>query len=286
MEEKLDQIIIEELEVYAYHGVFSEENAKGQAFYVNAILNTKTRKAGQLDDLELSTNYGDVCQFIHSYMTNRVCKLLEAVAEGLAESILLHFTNIDSLTLEIRKPHAPIGLPFSSVSVKIERGWHRAYIAFGSNMGNRDAYIENALIKIKKHPLCKMKAISTILRTTPYGGQAEGEFLNGVFAMDTLFTPEELLGVLREMETDAGRERIVRWGSRTLDLDILFFDDYIISNEELTIPHIDMANRDFVLEPLCEIAPYFRHPITKQTITQMLMALKQTEEHHVIRENK
>lgn len=280
----MDQIIIEDLEIYAYHGVFPEENSKGQTFYVNVVLHTKTRKAGQQDDLELSTNYGEICQFIHTYMTSRICKLLETVAEGLAEAILLHFTKIESLVLEIRKPHAPIGLPFSSVSVKIERGWHRTYVAFGSNMGNRSAYIENALKVIKEHPLCKVKRISTILRTTPYGGQAEGEFLNGVFAMDTLLPPEELLEVLQEIEAEAGRERNVHWGSRTLDLDILFYDDWIISNEELTIPHIDMANRDFVLEPLCEIAPYLRHPVTKQTVSQMLTDLKQTQQQYVIRE--
>lgn len=280
----MDQIIIEDLEIYAYHGVFPEENKKGQKFYITTTLHTKTRQAGQQDNLELSTNYGEVCQFIHSYLTTRICKLLEAVAEGLAEAILLHFTNIDSLVLEIRKPYAPIGLPFSSVSVKIERGWHRCYIAFGSNMGNRVAFIENALISVKQHPLCKMVKTSSTFRTMPYGGQAEGEFLNGVFSINTLLTPEELLQELHKMEEDAGRERSVHWGSRTLDLDILFYDDRVISNEELTIPHIDLENRDFVLEPLCEIAPYLRHPVTKQTVSQMLNDLKKTGQQYVMKE--
>ncbi|MDD2973409.1 MAG: 2-amino-4-hydroxy-6-hydroxymethyldihydropteridine diphosphokinase [Lachnospiraceae bacterium] len=275
----MDQIRIDNLEVYAHHGVYPEENRKGQKFYVNAVLYTDTRKAGQQDDLELSTNYGEVCLFIQDYMTERVCKLLETVAEGLAEAILLQFPKIRKLDLEIRKPNAPIPLPFTSVSIKITRGWHKVFIAFGSNMGDRDTYIANALQSIAEHPLCRTEKVSSVLRTTPYGGQAEGEFLNGVLQIRTLFTPEELLEVLHELEAEAGRQRTVHWGSRTLDLDILFFDDLVMSTEILTIPHVDMQNRDFVLRPLCEIAPYFRHPVTNQTMQQMLENLT---EHHVL----
>ena len=275
----MDQIRIRELEVYAYHGVYPEENKKGQNFYINATLYTDTRKAGKQDDLNLSTNYGEVCTFIQKYMTDRVYKLLETVAEGMAEAILLQFPLIQQLDLEIRKPEAPIPFPFSSVSVKITRGWHNVFVAFGSNMGDRDAYIQQALELLKNHPQCKMIKISSILRTTPYGGQADGEFLNGVLQMKTLLSPEELLELLHSIEAEAGRERKIHWGSRTLDLDILFYDDLCMSTDILTIPHIDMQNRDFVLQPLCEIAPYFRHPITHQTIRQMLEALT---ERHVI----
>lgn len=275
----MDQIRIRDLEIYAYHGVYPEENEKGQRFYVNATLYTNTREAGKQDYLELSTNYGEVCMLIHQYMTERVCKLLEAVAEGMAEEILLHFPRVCRLELEIRKPEAPISLPFSSVSVKITRGWHNTFIAFGSNMGDRDAYIANAIASLKQHPLCRSWKVSSILRTVPYGGQAEGEFLNGVLQMETLLAPEELLQLLHDIEAKAGRERSIHWGSRTLDLDILFYDDLIMSSQTLTIPHIDMQNRDFVLKPLCEIAPYFPHPITHRTVQQMYDALK---EHYVL----
>jgi len=276
---EMDEIRIRELEIYAYHGVYPEENQKGQKFFVNTTLYTDTRKAGRQDELQLSTNYGEVCIFIQRYMTERVCKLLETVAEGMAEAILLEFPLVQKLDLEIRKPEAPISIPFSSVSVKITRGWHNAFIAFGSNMGDRDAYIQQALDSLKNHSQCKILRVSSILRTTPYGGQAEGEFLNGVLQIQTLLSPEELLELLHDIEEKAGRERTVHWGSRTLDLDILFYDDLILSTDILTIPHVDMENRDFVLQPLCEIAPYFRHPINQQTVQQMLRTLT---EHHVI----
>ena len=87
------------------------------------------------------------------------------------------------------------------------------------------------------------------------------------------YTPEELLDRLHELEAAANRERIIHWGPRTLDLDILFYDNEIIDTPNLHIPHIDMENRDFVLKPLDEIAPYYRHPVLNKTIHQLLNEL-------------
>ena len=125
-----DQIRIEELEGYAHHGVYPEENEKGQHFYVNATLYTNTRPAGLADDLSLSTNYGEVCQFITEFMQQHTFQLIETVAERTAYEVLQHFPLVQGLDLEIRKPEAPIPLPFGSVSVAIHREWHEAYIGF------------------------------------------------------------------------------------------------------------------------------------------------------------
>ena len=119
-----DKIRIEELEVYAHHGVYPEENEKGQHFYVNATLYTNTRPAGLADDLSLSTNYGEVCQFITEFMQQHTFQLIETVAERTAYEVLQHFPLVQGLDLEIRKPEAPIPLPFGSVSVAIHREWH------------------------------------------------------------------------------------------------------------------------------------------------------------------
>ena len=124
-----DQIRIEELEVYAHHGVYPEENEKGQHFYVNATLYTNTHPAGLADDLNLSTNYGEVCQFITEFMQQHTFQLIETVAERTAYEVLQYFPLVQGLDLEIRKPEAPIPLPFGSVSVAIHREWHEAYIA-------------------------------------------------------------------------------------------------------------------------------------------------------------
>ena len=90
----------------------------------------------------------------------------------------------------------------------------------------------------------------------------------------TLLTPHELLDRLNEIEQTANRERIVRWGPRTLDLDILLYDDWILDDERLHIPHIEMYKREFVLEPLCQIAPYVRHPVWNRTALELLEELK------------
>ena len=121
MIEKMDEIRIEDLEVFAHHGVYPQETRDGQNFYVNAVLYAQIRAAGLTDDLTLSTNYGEVCHFIHGWMQNNTFLLIESVAERLAEALLLKFPLIRELDLEIRKPQAPIGLPFRSVSVKVHR---------------------------------------------------------------------------------------------------------------------------------------------------------------------
>ncbi len=269
----MDEIRIEELEVFAYHGVYPEENRTGQSFYVNAVLYTDTRPAGKGDDLAVSTDYGQVCHFITEWMQEHTWKLIETAAESTARQILLQFPLIKALDLEIRKPQAPVGLPFESVSVKIHRGWHRAYLSFGSNMGDRKAYIDGGIAALKADEDIRIRKISDLLQTAPYGGVPQADFLNGVMELETLLTPRELLERLHEIEKSAGRERLVRWGPRTLDLDILFYDQEIYEDEELIIPHVDLQNRYFVLKPMAQIAPFFRHPILKKTMTELLDAL-------------
>lgn len=273
----MDKIKIQDLEVFAYHGVYPEENEQGQNFYINATLFLATRKAGQSDDLALSVNYGEVCHFINAYMKQHTFKLIETVAERMAEAILLQFPLIEAIRLEIRKPSAPVGLPFVSVSVEIERKWHTAYIAIGSNIGNKQQYITNAITQIKEHALLNVTKISELLVTKPYGGVEQDDFLNGVMEVKTLLSPEELLDFLHEVEQKAGRERLIHWGPRTLDLDIIFYDDIIYDSETLTIPHADMHNRDFVLIPMNEIAPYQRHAVSGKTVCQMLQELRRHE---------
>lgn len=282
MVNNMDQIKIENLEVFAHHGVYPEETQKGQNFYINAVLHVDTRKAGRLDELSLSVNYGEVCHFIHDFMKENTYKLIEAVAEQLAEALLLSFPLIRELELEIRKPEAPVGLPFESVSVRIIRKWHTAYIAIGSNLGEREEYINSALDKMKKEPKLRVIKVSDILHTAPYGDTAKEEFLNGAVKVETILTPEELLDYLHVLEDEAGRERKVHWGDRTLDLDIIFYDDIVMSTEDLIIPHPDMTNRDFVLIPLAQIDPCILHPIRHKTVRMLLDKLLRTREKFVI----
>lgn len=274
----MDIIRIDNLEVYAYHGVYREEKEKGQYFYVNAELYTNTRKAGMNDDLNASTNYGTVCDFIHDFMTKHTYDLIETVAEQLAQALLLEFKLVKSVLLEIRKPHAPIEKEFESVSVEIERGWHEAFVAFGSNLGDKEKFIDEAIEALSKLPQINILAISDKIITEPYGNVEQDVFLNGMMKIETLLPAEELLQILQKVEEHAGRERKIHWGPRTLDLDIIFYDDDIIIEDNLIVPHPDMKNRDFVLKPLMQIAPYKIHPVYRKTISDMyteLMTKKQ-----------
>lgn len=273
----MDEIRIENLKVFANHGVFKEEQENGQDFYVNAVLYTDTCEAGLTDDLTKSTHYGEVSHFIHNFMTDNTFLLIESVAERLARELLLTYPLVQALDLEIRKPHAPIGLPFESVSVKIHRGWHTVYVAFGSNLGDREAHIERGLALLNTYTGIVVEKSSEIIRTEPYGGVEQEEFLNGVIQLKTYLSPKELLEVLHEVEASEDRERIVHWGPRTLDLDIIFYDNLVMDEEELCIPHIDMQNRDFVLLPMMELAPYKRHPVTGKSVQEMVTELRQKE---------
>ena len=237
----MDKIEIRDLEIFANHGVFPEETALGQKFVVSAVMYTETRPAGLADDLSASINYGEVSQ---------------------------------KITLRIEKPWAPVGLPLKTVAVEITRGWHTAYIAFGSNMGDKKKYLDNAIQGLRDMKEIVVEKVSEYLVTEPYGDVEQDEFLNGALRVRTLLSPEELLDRLHVLEQAADRKRIIHWGPRTLDLDILFYDNEIIDTVELHVPHIDMENRDFVLKPMVEIAPYLRHPVLNLTMEQLLKKLE------------
>lgn len=279
----MDKIKIENLEIFAKHGVFPEENKLGQKFLVSAVLYADTRKAGKTDDLNASIDYGEICRFINSFMKEHIFSLIERTAESMAEELLLHFPGLDKVDLEVKKPWAPIGLPLESVSVEIQRQWHTAYIALGSNMGDRKAHLDRAVKALNALPGYPVKddqgsssaagaveIVSKYYETAPYGVTDQADFLNACLRMRTLLTPEELLCDLHRIEQEAGRERILRWGPRTLDLDIIFYDDLVLESADLCIPHVEMHKRSFVLKPLCEIAPYKRHPVYGKTVQEML----------------
>ncbi|MDE7282352.1 MAG: 2-amino-4-hydroxy-6-hydroxymethyldihydropteridine diphosphokinase, partial [Lachnospiraceae bacterium] len=208
--------------------------------------------------------------------------LIETVAEKTAEAILTEFPLVEGVTLEVRKPEAPIGLEFQSVSVKITRVWHMACLALGSNIGDKQKYIEDAIEAIRQDGKCRLIKASDLVFSTAYGGVEQEEFLNGAVMVKTLYTPEELLKKLHEIEQAAGRKRDIHWGPRTLDLDIIFYDDLIMHTDDLMIPHVDMQNRDFVLKPLSQLVPYVIHPILGKTVLQLYEELQKTGEKHVI----
>ncbi|MBU7007824.1 2-amino-4-hydroxy-6-hydroxymethyldihydropteridine diphosphokinase [Phosphitispora fastidiosa] len=136
----------------------------------------------------------------------------------------------------------------------------RAYIGLGSNMGNPVLNLETALKRIDGIEGIRITATSSVYETEPVGYEEQAWFHNCVAEIDTLFSPEELLCKLQEIENELGRVRLIRWGPRTIDLDILLYDRAVINTERLIIPHPRMAERAFVMVPLAEIAPDAEFP--------------------------
>ena len=273
----MDRIKITGLKVFAHHGVFPEETKNGQDFYVNATLFLNCRPAGMSDDLTKSVHYGEVSQFITSFLQEHTYQLIETAAEQTVKALLVVFPLIEKIEFELCKPHAPIGLPFENVSVTIERGWHTVYLAVGSNMGEKEAYINQGIEELRTISEIQVEKISDMIVTKPYGGVEQDDFVNGAIKLRTLLTPHELLDVLHEIEAHANRKRVIHWGPRTLDFDIIFYDDLVFADDTLIIPHVDMEHRDFVLMPLLELCPNKRHPLLEKTVTQLYEKLQESE---------
>jgi 2-amino-4-hydroxy-6-hydroxymethyldihydropteridine diphosphokinase len=142
---------------------------------------------------------------------------------------------------------------------------HKAFIALGSNLGDKRKNIEIAIEKIKEKGI-KILKVSSIIETEPYGYKDQDSFLNAVCLVETSLDPFSLLRVLLNIEEEMGRKRIFKWGPRNIDLDIIFYDDLVIESEELIIPHPDAHNRTFVMGPISEIEPDFVHPVLKRKV--------------------
>lgn len=265
----MDEIRIKELTVFAHHGVFEEEARLGQKFLLSAVLRLDLHPAGQADQLDLTLNYAEVCQFMTDFLQDHRFQLLEACVDQLAQALLDRYPQIQELSLEIHKPWAPVGLPLEDLSVAIERKRHTAFLALGSNLGDRKAYLQEALEGLQAAQGVELKGVSSFIETAPYGVTDQPGFLNGVCQIETTLTAHELLDLCHRLEQAAHRERKVHWGPRTLDLDILFYDQAVIAEQDLNVPHPDLANRDFVLKPMAELAPWWLHPLTGRTMAQM-----------------
>ena len=248
----MDIIRIEQLEIFAYHGCNEEEKRDGQKFYVDANLYTDVMTPGLSDDLEDTVNYAKACKFINKFLTENRFDLIEAVAEQTTRALLKEFPKIRKVDFTINKPNAPIKLPFGNVAVSVSREWHKAYLSIGSNIGDKEGYLNQAVDMLYDDENCKVGAISKFIQTKPYGPVEQDDFLNGC----------------------ANRTREIHWGPRTLDVDIVLYDDEIVADSNLFIPHREMHKREFVLEPLVQIAPYAINPISKKTAEQLLDELR------------
>lgn len=145
----------------------------------------------------------------------------------------------------------------------------RCFIALGGNVGDVEQTFRRALDLLGAHPKIELVRESSRYRTAAMGGNAGGDYLNAVAELETELSPRDLLQVLQQIEEECGRVRTVRWGPRTLDLDLLLYGDEVISEPDLQVPHPASWYRRFVLDPLAEIAPDIVHPEQLTTIAEV-----------------
>jgi 2-amino-4-hydroxy-6-hydroxymethyldihydropteridine diphosphokinase len=152
------------------------------------------------------------------------------------------------------------------------------FIALGTNQGDRELNLLRAIAEIGRLATTRITTLSSFYDTQPVGPVNQDNFLNATLGMETSLSPHQLLRELQRIETAVfKRIRTVHWGPRPMDLDILFFGDLVLAEEELTIPHPMLHERGFVLVPLAEIAPDFIHPVLQKSVTELLASLNTNE---------
>lgn len=153
-----------------------------------------------------------------------------------------------------------------------------AYIALGSNLGDRELNLLRAVAEVGRLPESKVTALSSFYETSPVGAVKQDAFYNAVLRLSTLLDARSLLAHLLRIEDEIfKRVRTIHQGPRSMDLDLLLFGDKVINEESLVVPHPRLSDRRFVLQPLCEIAPDLLHPLTGRSIRELLLSLKSVE---------
>ncbi|WP_046059056.1 2-amino-4-hydroxy-6-hydroxymethyldihydropteridine diphosphokinase [Clostridium sp. IBUN22A] len=228
----MDKIFLKNVEIFAKHGVFQEEKTLGQKFILDIELSLDTKEAGVTGDLTKSVHYGELCHRIEEIFTKESYDLIETAAQH---------------------------------SLKNE-----AYLSIGSNIGDKQSNLKDAIERLSLLNEIKVEKVSEFLVTEPWGYTDQEEFLNGAVKIKTTFSPKELVRALLNIESEMKRERIIKWGPRIIDLDVVFYDDLISDDEEIILPHPRMEEREFVLKPLSEICPYKIHPVLRKSIVKLL----------------
>ena len=264
----MDQLRIKDLEVYAYHGVFAAEKELGQRFVLDLILDYDMTRAAKTGDLTASIHYGELAQELVKWCQESKEDLIETLAYQLIGKIFQSYDLVEKVSLEVKKPWAPVPLPLDTCSVKLVRQKRKAFIALGSNQGSPVANLDAALEKMAEQNI-RILQISSRIETEPWGGVEQDPFLNQVVEVETWLNPEELMQTLLAIEADLGRVREIKWGPRVIDLDILYIGQEELYSPNLIVPHPYVAERAFVLQSLVEIAPHFVDPVQKKSIRQL-----------------
>jgi dihydroneopterin aldolase/2-amino-4-hydroxy-6-hydroxymethyldihydropteridine diphosphokinase len=250
-----DRIHLRGVEAVGYHGVLPDEKRDGQPFVVDVVMELDLAAAGGSDALDDTVSYAEVAGDVMGRITGPSFDLIERLAEVIADDVLDHAL-VDAVTVTVHKPQAPVGHPFSDVAVEVHRTRGvPVVVAMGANVGDAQATLESAVQAVAGLSGMRVRAVSPLVETDPVGGPEQPAYLNAVLVGDSTLSPEDLLRRLHDIEADHGRTREVRWGARTLDLDLIQVGTPGSGSEvrrdvpALTLPHPRAYERGFVLVP-------------------------------------
>ena len=255
-----DVIEINGIRAVTIVGALPHEREIPQPLRIDLSFEVDLRDAGSSDELGDTVNYGLVADRVVAAVEESKDVLLERLVARIADEVLA-FDRVEAVTAKLTKLRPPIAVDASDTAVKIRRTRaeaqipphtvHTAYVALGSNLGDRLGFL-----RLGVAGLGNVTAMSDVYETDPVGGpEDQGPFLNMVVEVETSLDPFALLRRCQLIEAEAMRQRVVHWGPRTLDVDIVLFDGVMMESEDLTIPHPRYAERRFVLAPLADIAP-------------------------------
>jgi len=260
---RLDRLSLTGLHAFAHHGVFEHERRDGQPFIVDLTAHLDLSPAGAGDDLADTIHYGELAEQVVAAVERDPVDLIETLAERIAE-LVLGYPAARAVEVTVHKPEAPIAVPFADVSVTLHRAWTRAIIALGANLGDREASLRGALAGLGAHRRIRTLGASPIVETPALRTDGVDEtapaYLNAVAALETTLPPLALLAELQRVEQEHGRTREVRWGDRTLDLDLITYGEERLAGPTLVVPHPRAHERAFVLAPWVQLDPHAEVP--------------------------
>ena len=266
-----DQISLTGVRARGFHGVLAEEKRDGQEFVVDVILHLDLQPAGTRDDLELTVNYAEVGADVVARIEGPSLDLIESLAEQIAGDALGR-PGVHAVEVTVHKPSAPVGVPFGDVAVTIER--RRAVpvvIALGANLGNAEDRLDRAVDALAVDLEHVRRA--PFVTTDPVGGPDQPRYINSVVLATTALPPEALLASLHAVEARHGRVREIRWGARTLDLDLIQYgdpatgSDIVSDDPHLSLPHPRAHERGFVLAPWARVDPDARLRVNGEAVS-------------------
>ncbi|GGL42813.1 2-amino-4-hydroxy-6-hydroxymethyldihydropteridine diphosphokinase [Phycicoccus endophyticus] len=261
-----DRVVLRGVRGRGHHGVFEHERREGQEFVVDVEAALDLAAAGRTDALVDSVDYGRLGAAVLARIEGEPFDLVERLAEVIAQDVLAH-SAVDEVTVTVHKPQAPVGVPFDDVAVRVVR--RRAplpvVLAVGANLPwgqspPRDT-VRSALEALAHHPALHDVRPSALVETDPVGGPEQPRYVNAVVLARTALSPASLLRELHALEAAFDRTREVRWGARTLDLDLVQYgdpatgSDVVSDREHLALPHPRAHERGFVLVPWLDADP-------------------------------